>query len=97
MCFKLLQYNFFDTVITRPGLVNFDIYCNGWVIKNSGTTLVLIMGETLNPGESKSIGGNYGEIFVGRLNVAFRTQTPAPATIVNKATLTQKMYVNVKP
>ena len=94
MCnMKLLGYNIFETVITAPGQVNFDNHCNGWVIKNTGTTLVLIMGESLATGESKSIGGNYGEIWIGRLNIAFRTPTPAPSVITNQATLTQKIYV----
>jgi len=93
MCFKYLEYNFVDNVITEPRLVDFDRRCNGFVVKNTGTTLVRIMGENLSPGESKSIGGNYGEIYVGRLKIDFVTQTPAPAVITNSATVSQKVYV----
>jgi hypothetical protein len=71
--------------------------CNAVTVKNAGTTLLFFNGDPLQPGESKSAGGNYGEIYMGRVDLQFVTQTPPPTTITNLAVVTQKFYVDSTP
>jgi len=91
-----LYYKDNETVYTDTGNLTFDNFCNGWVIKNTGTTLLIVDNkEILQPGESKSFGGNAGEIYRGQKRINFQTQAPPPATIINMATLTEKIYVTL--
>jgi hypothetical protein len=89
----VLYYDVHTDIYGAPQKINIDEFCNGMVIKNSGTTLLIVDGETLNPGESKSFGGNRMEILVGRHELSFQTQVPPPATIINQAVVTSKVYV----
>jgi hypothetical protein len=72
--------------------VNVDKRCNGFSVNNAGTTIVTVNGEPLQPGQSKTVGGNEDEIYVGRIDLAFIIPSPAPSTIVNSAWVTQKFY-----
>jgi hypothetical protein len=91
---EYLYYTDAETVYSDAGQVSFDSFSNGWVIKNTGTTLLIIDGkETLQPTESKSFGGNVGEIYVGQKRISFKTQAIPPAVITNQATVTEKIYV----
>jgi hypothetical protein len=77
--------------------VGFDPNCNGFVVKNAGTTLLSFDNEILQPQESKSIGGNYGEYYCGdRKKIYFIVQSPAPSSIKNLCIVTQKIYINKK-
>ena len=69
-----------------------DRLCNGLTIKNAGTTIVLFNGVPLQPQESISIGGNEGEVYVGRCDIRFQVQTPAPPVVNNSAWVIQKFY-----
>jgi hypothetical protein len=69
-----------------------DPYCNGFTVKNDGTTLVILNGEVIQPGESKSVGGNRKEIYRGRIDISFQEQVPAPTPIVNLCWVTIKYY-----
>jgi hypothetical protein len=89
---EFINYSTSNVLYQRQISVTVDKLCNGFSAKNAGTTIVLLNGEPLQPGESKSIGGNLGEIFVGRIDIAFLLPTPAPATIVNACYVTQKTY-----
>ena len=93
MCFKLLKYNIITNIFDRVGSLNTDPLCNGFVIKNEGNTLVRVMGETILPNASKSVGGNYGEVYEGKVDLFFSLPTPAPLTPVNLCIITQKVYV----
>lgn len=92
---KLLIYN--TDVQTYQAAVNapIDPYTNSLTVKNTGTTLCIFQSDTLQPGESKSYGGNRGEVFRGRLDLRFQTQAVPPAIITNEATVTLKVYLNV--
>lgn len=72
--------------------VNVDKLCNGFIVNNAGTTIVTLNGEPLQPGQSKTVGGNEGEIYVGRIDLAFIIPSPAPTVINNSAWVTQKFY-----
>jgi len=77
--------------------VIFPNYLNGYTIRNEGTTLLVInnTADMLLPGESKSVGGNVGELFDGQLNISFQVQTPAPAIISNIAVVSMKYYTAI--
>lgn len=93
MCLAFIKYNVSTQVYTAPGDVRIDPWCNGMLIHNTGTTYLYANGDLILPGSSKSIGGNLGEIFHGPLTILYTTQTPAPATIINQVTITQKWYI----
>ena len=98
MCMKLLKYRDNEQVYTTADRIIFPPFTNGWTLKNNGNTnVVLNNAETLPPGASKSIGGNYGEIYDGRLDIRFTMPTPAPVTPLNKAVLTFKYYTGAIP
>lgn len=86
---KLLQYNLsvqiYQVACEIPVMEN----CNGFTIRNIGTATVVIMGDPLAAGEVKQVGGNRGEIYVGRLDLKF-TGAGTFAALV-----TQKYYMNV--
>jgi|HubBroStandDraft_5_1064220.scaffolds.fasta_scaffold00865_19 hypothetical protein len=69
-----------------------DQWCNGWTAINRGTTICIVNGDPLNPGESKDFGGNLGEIYEGRIDISFKVQVPPPLVITNLAVVTQKFY-----
>jgi hypothetical protein len=89
---KFLKYSISNVLYQRQISVTVDRLCNGFSAKNAGNTIVLLNGEPLQPGESKSVGGNYAEVFVGRIDVAFAMPDPAPGTPVNACYVTQKTY-----
>lgn len=71
-----------------------DELCNGFVVKNAGTTLVIFQGDILQPGESKSFGGNRLEIYRTRADIVFQVQTVPPLVVTNLCFVTQKFYMN---
>jgi hypothetical protein len=89
----LLRFNTSVQQYQGPKQVVIASYLNAISVKNEGTTLVIFQGDTLQPGESKSIGGNFGEIYDSRIDIFFQTQVPAPAVINNLAVVTQKFYL----
>lgn len=90
-----LYYNTVVLAYATAQKIDLDNRCNGITVKNAGTTQVIIDDEILQPGESKAIGGNLGEIFIGRKDIYFQVPTPAPAVITNLAYVTVKFYVPV--
>lgn len=67
--------------------------CNGFTVRNNGTTIVILNGEPIMPGDFKAVGGNAGEIYGGRIDIYFTVPTPAPVTITRSAWVTQKFYI----
>jgi hypothetical protein len=88
----VLKYNTTTLEYTALKSVVVARFCNGFTVNNTGTTIALLNGEPLQPGQSKTVGGNEGEIYVGRIDLSFKTQSPAPSTIINSAWVTQKFY-----
>ena len=91
---KLLQYNLsvqiYDASLQVPVMEN----CNGFSVRNIaplvGGATVIVMGDPLLPGQVKNIGGNRGEIYVGRLDIKF-----TPGGGIQQCLVTQKYYMNV--
>jgi hypothetical protein len=68
---------------------------NSWAVQNSGNTLVVVNSQwILQPGQSVGLGGNEGEIFVGKLYLQFALPTPAPPIPENRGVVMQKFYVD---
>ena len=89
---SLVLYNMSQQEYKTPRSVNIDKLCNGVTVLNAGTTFVTWNGIPIAPGISLTVGGNEREIFVGRVDISFFVQNPAPGTIVNSAWVIQKFY-----
>lgn len=90
---KILLYNCIATTVRNPQSLRVEKFCNGWDVVNTGTVVATVNGIPLNPpaagevlGDSASYGGNKGEIYVGRIDVAF-------AGAGGQVIVTQKIYV----
>lgn len=89
----LVQYDEFVQIITEPKKVVRDPYCNGYVVKNIGNTILLINLDPLQPGEFRSMGGNLMEIYQGRIEIKFGAQvTDLADPPVTMGVCTQKYY-----
>lgn len=70
-------YNFLINIYTENTRVIVDERCNGFTAINKGLVDAEVNGVILKPGtatgsgESVSFGGNFGEIFRGRIDVIF--------------------------
>lgn len=66
--------------------------CNGFTIKNTGTTNVVYMQDVITPGNSKAFGGNQDEVYEQNEEISFQVPAPPPAIITNAAMVTQKYF-----
>lgn len=71
-------------------------HCNGYMVRNIGTSTVTVQGMILYPGvpgtsigDSVTIGGNRDEIYSGNIIVSF----PVPAVAGQLVEITQKYYI----
>lgn len=90
---RLLFYNITPVEYLRNASIVVDALCNGATVINTGATVLRANGIPLNPaipgvrnGESFTFGGNRGEIFAGRIDLAF-------VTGIGSAFLIQKIYI----
>jgi hypothetical protein len=90
---QMAKYNTTAQEYVKQHSVNLSKLCNGVTVLNAGTTFVTWNGVPLGPGQSMTVGGNEGEEFIGRVDLNFFTQSPAPPTIINSAWVIQKFYV----
>lgn len=101
------QYRYYNT--TTQGYsapvqkIVIDRKCNTITVRNAGNSLVIYDDEIIQPGQSKTIGGNQDEIFIGRKDLAFQPTTnqpipqPQPLPRVDFAYVTQKFYIELDP
>jgi hypothetical protein len=89
-----VTYNTNTQEYTKLRSVPVDKLCNGVTVINKGNTIVTWNNLPLNPGESMAVGGNAGEVFIGRIDLNFKLPTPAPAAPVNSAWVIQKFYTD---
>ncbi len=88
-----LPWDQFTGTYTRPQEVQWQKWLNGFFVHNTGTTIVIFGGDIVLPGASKSFGGNWAELYKGRLDFMFQVPTPPPMTITNEVRITQKYYL----
>ena len=92
---KTVKYNTSTQEYVRLNSVVVQRGCNAVSVKNAGTTMVFWNGEPLVPGESKSVGGNEGEEYVGRIDLTFGAAAVPPATVATPSVwVTQKFYTD---
>jgi hypothetical protein len=94
MCDKKEKILYFNTVVKSvriAGAVKVDRMCNSFEAINIGSDVATINGIPLNPpaagevlGDSFVFGGLKGEIFIGRINVAFATVVAPQVLIIEK-------------
>jgi hypothetical protein len=80
---QALLYNIFQQLYTGNHSVNVMGQCNGFTVKNAGLSTVLVNGIPVLPKESLSVGGNEGEVYVGRIDISF--VAPATPSVTNNA------------
>jgi hypothetical protein len=92
-----LLYNTTTQQYTQMHSVVLDKLCNAVTVINKGNTIVMWNGLPIFPLESMSVGGNEREVFVGRVDLAFRLPVaadgiPIPVNPVNSSWVIQKFY-----
>jgi len=92
---ELLAYNIRTTAYDTTQNITLDTFSNGITVKNSGNSLLLFSNDVLQPGASKAIGGNKGEILKARLQISFQTPPVVPPGYVqqDQAIVTEKFYL----
>jgi hypothetical protein len=90
---KFLRYNVTTQKYSVVTDVQWDKYLNGFMIHNTGNTNLYYNQQLIVPGASETVGGNFGEIYGGRIELMFRLPTPAPVTPANEVTIQQKFYL----
>lgn len=94
---RLLSYNISVQTYQANKKPVVSPYCNGFTVRNGGNTALLVNGDPLAPGEFKSVGGNHGEIYIGRIDLVFRDQATQTLPRVRVAVVTQKFYTSQLP
>lgn len=90
---KILDYNTSTLSYAKNTMVPVNANCNGFTVANAGNTIVTLNGEPIQPGSTKSTGGNRKERYKGRIDLAFYPAVPPAAIPVNQAWVTQKFYL----
>jgi hypothetical protein len=92
----LLRFNIDVKTYTKSGDILLAAPVNGWTATNLGDTIAEINGIQLLPGvpgtsrgDSVTIGGNYGEKYIGPIRLAFAS----PGGAVPLVEIIQKFYV----
>ena len=90
------RYTLTSQIIQTSNWYDVERYCNGFTVTNIGDTIVKVNEQIYYPGvpgtslgDSRSFGGNEGEIYTGPLKVAFQQPLGANPQIE----LIQKIYV----
>ena len=87
-----VKFHVYTQQYTQNGIIPVERWVNAVSVKNAGTSVLTFMGDPLQPGETKSIGGNSFEIWDEKhMDIQF---TPG-ALLVNLAVITQKFYVDI--
>jgi hypothetical protein len=94
---KVYFYNTNTLFFSSPAKVDFGDLVNGFTVKNAGNQILVFDDEELQPGESKAVGGNRGELFVGRKDLFFRTPAGFVGTAVFAAYVSIKFFVRMNP
>lgn len=91
-----LKYNFTGAQPYREsGFVKRVNNCNGFIAVNTGDEIAVVNDQVLYPGvpgtnlgDSKTVGGNAGEVFLGNIKITFNGGGANP-----EVTIDQKFYI----
>lgn len=96
---KFRKYNITTQIVQRSDWYDVDDLCNGFTVTNIGDTIVRFNDQILYPGtigtslgDSRSYGGNEGEIYKGQFKVQF-----VPGGTNPQLEIVQKVYIDEKP
>jgi hypothetical protein len=94
---KLVKFHISVQQYSAPqgGFVPIERWVNAVAFKNAGTGFVTVMGDPLQPGETKSIGGNNFEVWDEKHCTFNFTNPNAVPGVVNLLIVTQKFYVEI--
>lgn len=94
------KYNIAVNFYVKPAFIPVVENCNGFTFTNTGDTTAYVNGMVIYPGtvgttlgDSRSIGGNEGEIYGGVIKLAFDTVAPGTNPQVE---IVQKFYIEKK-
>jgi len=93
----VLYYNTVTLSYSQTAKINLDPRCNGVTVRNAGNINVIFDDEVILPGQSKTVGGNLGEIFIGRKDLYFGSSAGVTPPLVYLCYITQKFYVPRQP
>ena len=89
------KYNFTTQILQESNWYNVEKLCNGFTVTNIGDTICLMNNQIFHPGvpgvslgDSRTYGGNEGELYKGVIKVAFQQPLGANPQIE----LVQKVY-----
>lgn len=92
------HYNFTVQVLQKSDWYNVVKNCNGFTVTNIGDTICLVNDQIFYPGvpgvslgDSRSYGGNEGEVYIGIIKVAFQVPLGANPQIE----IVQKVYSEI--
>jgi hypothetical protein len=91
------KYNISVATYNQSGFIDVIENCNGFTFTNLGDTIAEVNGMVVFPsatpatdlGDSRSIGGNQGEIYSGNIKLSFR----APVGAAPLIEIAQKFFV----
>jgi ABC-type uncharacterized transport system substrate-binding protein len=90
-----VKFHVYTQQYSTNQIVPVERWVNALSMKNAGTSVLVFMGDPLQPGETKSIGGNSFEIWDEKhMDIQFTNPSALP-TPVNLAICTQKYYVDI--
>jgi hypothetical protein len=88
----LVKFHVYTQQYTTGQIVPVERWVNAVSCKNAGTAILNFMGDPLQPGETKSIGGNAMEVWDEKhMDISF-TNTGLQTQL---AVITQKWYVGI--
>lgn len=93
------RWNMITQSYQLSGWYTVPLHCNGFMVTNTGDVLVTVNDQILNAGvpgtslgDSKTFGGNEGELYDGTLKVAFANPTAGVAPNIE---VVYKVYTNI--
>jgi hypothetical protein len=87
-----VKFHVYTQEYQNSQIVPVERWVNAVSVKNAGTSVLVFMGDPMQPGETKSIGGNSFEIWDEKhMDIQFQNT----GIQINLAVITQKFYVDI--
>jgi hypothetical protein len=92
---NLVKFHIYVQQYTQQGIVPIERWVNAVSFKNAGNIFCTVMGDPLQPGETKSVGGNSFEVWDEKHCTIFFTNPNGVASPNPLLIVTQKFYVEI--